>query len=122
LKDRIPGDGEILPTRLGSLVLPRRYREEGVAPVGHGAPVVLARRYLRLSRDERTRVLGMTWAAALHEDPSLSRQAILRARFEHVADDLESDGHEARTLVSSWMADVLATTAKGLSIPKAGPS
>ena len=56
-------------------------------------------------------------AAALHEDPSLGRQALVRARFEHVADDLESDGREARTLVTGWMSDVLAATAKGLAVP-----
>ncbi len=117
LKDRVPGNGEALPARLALLLLPRRYREEGLAPVTHGAPVVLARRYLSLTRDERTRVLGMTWAAALHEDPSLGRQALVRARFEVVADDLDSDGTDARTLVTGWMSDVLAATAKELSVP-----
>ncbi len=117
LRDRLPGVGETIPVRLGLLLLPRRYRDEGVAPIGHGAPVVLAKRYGKLTKDERTRVLGMTWAAALHEDPSLGRQALVRARFEHVADDLESDGREARTLVTGWMSDVLAATAKGLAVP-----
>ena len=95
----MPGVGEALPSWLGALLLPRRYREEGLAPIRHDAPVMLAKRYAKLSRDERTRVLGMTWAAALYEDPSMGRQALLRARFEHMAEDLESDGHEARMLV-----------------------
>ena len=77
---------------------------------------MLAKRYVKLSKDERTRVLGMTWAAALHEDPSLSRQALLRARFEHMASDLELDGREARMLVSGWMTEILASTTKGLSV------
>ena len=117
LRDRLPGDGDVLPARVGALLLPRRYRDEGLAPIQHDAPVLLAKRYLKLSRDERTRVLGMTWAAALHEDPSLGRQALLRARFEHVAVDLEIDGHEARALVSGWISDVLATTATELALP-----
>jgi len=117
LQDRLPGIGETLPVRLALLLLPRRYRDEGLAPIGHKSPVVLAKRYVKLSRDERTRVLGMTWAAALHEDPSLSRQTLLRARFEHMAADLESDGREARMLVTGWMSELLALTAKGLSTP-----
>jgi hypothetical protein len=120
LQDRVPGLGQTLPTRIGTLLLPRRYRDEGLAPIGHAAPVMLAGRYSKLSRDERTRVLGMTWAAALHEDPSLGRQALLRARFEHVAEDLESDGREARMLVSGWMSDVLAATARELAVPATG--
>jgi len=117
LSDRVPGIGQALPAFLGTLLLPRRYRDEGLAPIGHLAPVMLARRYLKLTHDERTRVLGLTWAAALHEDPSLGRQALLRARFEHVAEDLESDGREARMLVSGWISDVLATTARELALP-----
>jgi hypothetical protein len=118
LRDRVPGVGEALPTKLAVLLLPRRYREEGLSPIQHDAPVVHARRYLALSRDERTRVLGMTWAAALYDDPSVARQALLRARFEHVAEDLESDGREARTLVTGWMSEVLAATAKELAVPR----
>jgi len=117
LKDRVPGLGESLPSRIGMLLLPRRYRDEGLATIRHDAPVLLAKRYGKLTRDDRTRVLGMTWAAALHEDPSMGRQALLRARFEHVAEDIESDGHEARMLVSGWMSEVLASTAKELSVP-----
>ena len=116
LQDRLPGIGETIPVRLAYLLLPRRYRDEGRAPIGHQAPVVLAKRYVKLSKDERTRVLGMTWAAALHEDPSLSRQALLRARFEHMASDLDTDGREARMLVSGWMSEILASTTKGLSV------
>jgi hypothetical protein len=118
LQDRLPGIGETLPVRLALLLLPRRYRDEGLGPIGHKSPVVLAKRYGKLSRDERTRVLGMTWAAALHEDPTLSRQTLLRARFEHAASDLESDGREARMLVSGWMSELLAATAKGLAAPE----
>ena len=120
LQDRVPGIGDALPSRVGTLLLPRRYRDEGLAPIRHGAPVMLARRYGKLTADERTRVLGMTWAAALHEDPSLSRQTLLRARFEHVAEDLEADGREARMLVSGWMSDVLAATARELAVPATG--
>jgi hypothetical protein len=117
LRDRVPGVGETLPSRIGMLVLPRQNRDEGLATIRHDAPVMLAKRYGKLTRDERTRVLGMTWAAALHEDPSMGRQALLRARFEHVAEDIESDGHEARMLVSGWMSEVLASTAKDLAQP-----
>ena len=120
LQDRVPGIGDTLPMRLGTLLLPRRYREEGLAPIRHAAPVMLAKRYGKLTHDERTRVLGMTWAAALFEDPSLGRQALLRARFEHVAEDLDADSREARMLVSGWMFDVLAATAKELAAPATG--
>jgi hypothetical protein len=121
LRDRLPGIGETLPRRLGLLLLPRRYRDEGLAPLGYQSPVVLAKRYTKLSRDERTRVLGITWAAALLDDPSVSRQAVLRVRYEHMAADLDSDGKDARELVSQWVSDVLAETAKALGAPDKEP-
>jgi hypothetical protein len=117
LRDRVPGVGDVLPYRMGTLLLPHRYRDEGLATIDHAAPVMLAKRYGKLTRDERTRVLGMTWAAALHDDPSMSRQALLRSRFDHLAQDLESDGREARILVTGWMTEVLAAMANELATP-----
>ena len=71
LADRVPGIGVQLAANVGTLMLPRRYREEALAQVGHGAPVPLARRYVTLAPEERTLVLGVAWAAALHDDPSI---------------------------------------------------
>ena len=38
------------------------------------------------------RVLGIAWAAALYEDPSVGRRALLRARLDRIAQDLGEDG------------------------------
>lgn len=111
LSDRMPGHGITLAAKAGSLMLPRRYREEALAQVGAGAKVVLAKRYPHLSAEDKTIVLGMSWAAAMYEDPSLARRALLRARHDRVAADLNEDATKARLAVESWIADVLAPAA-----------
>jgi hypothetical protein len=109
LSDRVPGPGVPIAAHAGTLMLPRRYREEALAQIGHGSPVTLARRYMNLPIEDRATVLGIAWAAALHDDPSLGRQALLRARYDKVADDLAEDGTKPRQTLSEWVGDALAT-------------
>ncbi|MBX3190676.1 MAG: hypothetical protein KF819_26990 [Labilithrix sp.] len=111
LSDRMPGHGVSLAANAGALMLPRRYRDEALAQVGHGAKVLLAKRYAALGTDERNTVLGMAWAAALYEDPSIARKALLRARHDRVAQDLGEDGAKSRHAIEEWMAEVLAPAA-----------
>lgn len=111
LSDRVPGHGVALAAHAGTLVLPRRYREEALAQVGHGAKVTLAKRYSQLSADDRAAVLSIAWAAALYEDPSVARKALLRARHDRVAQDLGEDGSKPRHVVDEWVQDVLAPAA-----------
>jgi hypothetical protein len=111
LSDRVPGHGVTLAANAGSLVLPRRHREEALAQIGHGARVTLAKRYVQLSADHRASILGTAWAAALYEDPSVARRALLRARHDRVATDLGEDGNKARRAVEDWVYDVLAPAA-----------
>ncbi len=114
--DRVPGPAVPLAARAGTLMLPRRYREEALAQIGHGAPVTLARRYMNLPVEDRTMVLGIVWATALHDDPSLGRQALLRARYDKVADDLAEDGTRPRQALSEWVGDALATAVGTLGV------
>lgn len=111
LGDRMPGHGVTLAVRAGALVLPRRYREEALAQIGAGVKVTLAKRYGQLSPEDRQTALGIAWAAALYEDPSVARRALLRARHERVALDLNEDGSKARRAVDDWFAEVLAPAA-----------
>jgi hypothetical protein len=111
LMDRMPGHGITLAAKAGALVLPRRYRDEVLAQIGAGARVTLARRYSQINSDDRNAVLGIAWAAAMYEDPSLARRALLRARHDRVAADLGDDGAKSRHGVDEWMADVLAPAA-----------
>lgn len=111
LSDRMPGHGVTLAANTGTMMIPKRYRDETLAQVGHGARVALARRYTQLSPDERQMVLGIGWAAALYEDPSVGRRALLRARHDRVANDLGEDGAKARVAVDEWVNDVLAPAA-----------
>jgi hypothetical protein len=108
LSDRVPGHGVQLAAFAGTLMLPRRFREEALGQVGHGAPVVLAQRYKGISGAEKTSVLGMAWAAALLEDPSLSRQAVVRARLDRVAQDLGADPQDSRRAVDDMLLMALA--------------
>jgi hypothetical protein len=114
LSDRVPGIGVQLAAHAGTLMLPRRYREEALAQIGHGAPVTLAKRYPHLSNDERSCVLGIAWCAALHDDPTLGRRALLRARYDRVAADLGDEGVKPRTIVDGWMSEVLAPIAANM--------
>ena len=44
-------------------------------------------------------MLGVAWAAALADDPTVGRRALLRARWERVAEDLGEDDPSPRELV-----------------------
>jgi hypothetical protein len=111
LSDRMPGHGVTLAAKSGTIMIPRRYRDEVMAQVGHGSRVTLARRYTQLSADDKQMVLGIAWAAALYEDPSVARRALLRARHDRVAQDLGEDGIKPRHAVDEWVNDVLAPAA-----------
>ncbi len=112
LSDRVPGIGVRLAAAVGSITVPRRWRAEAMATVGQGAPVTLARRHPGLTSAQRQAVLGVAWAAALLEDPTLSRRAILQARWEAVAADLGEDDPHPRELVERWIQAALASAAR----------
>ena len=63
---------------------------------------------MSLMPEERIVVLGIAWAAALHDDPSIGRQSLLRRRYERVALDLDESGDRARKLVGDWLEETLA--------------
>ncbi len=112
LSDREPGLGISLPAAIGRLLLPRRYRDEVLAHIGHGAKIVLAKRHAGMSGEDKVAVLGIVWLAALFEDPSQSRKATLRARYELVADDMGVDGSKVRSLVEEFVTDRVLFAAK----------
>jgi hypothetical protein len=114
LSDRTPGLGVQLAAHAGTLMVPRRWRDEALAPVGHGAPVTLAKRHVGLEAEDRRAVLGVAWAAALAEDPSVGRRALLRARWERFAEDLGEDDPQPRETVERWLTEALAGVARTL--------
>ena len=114
LSDRVPGLGVQLAALAGTIMLPRRWRDEALAPVGQGTPVTLAKRHGGLEADDRRAVLGVTWAAALAEDPSLGRRAVLCARWERFAEDLGEDDPQPREVVERWLTEALAGVARTL--------
>jgi hypothetical protein len=111
LSDRMPGHGVTLAAKSGTIMIPKRYRDEVMAQVGHGSKVTLARRYTTLSSEDKQMILGIAWAAAIYEDPSIGRRALLRARHDRVAQDLGDDGMKARHGVDEWVNEVLAPAA-----------
>jgi hypothetical protein len=116
LADRAPGFGVQLAAFAGTLMLPRRYREEALGQVGHGSQVILAQRYKGISGAEKASAIGIAWAAALLEDPSISRQAIVRARLDRVAQDLGADPQDARRAVDDMILMSLAETAAAMAV------
>ena len=111
LSDRMPGHGVTLAANTALFMIPKRYREEVMAQIGHGARVTLARRYVHLPAEDRQMALGIAWAASLYDDPSLSRRALLRARHDRVAVDFGEDGIRARQQVDEWVNDLLGPAA-----------
>jgi tellurite resistance protein len=112
LSDRMPGLGVQVGALVGSLMIPRRFRAEALASVGHGGPVTLARRHAQLAPTERAAVLGVVWAAALIDGPTLARRALLQARWERFASDLGEDDPRPRELLERWWNDALASAAR----------
>lgn len=114
LRDRCPGLGLELARLAGALMLPRRWRGEALAAAAQGAPVTLAKRHPGLGAHERTSVLGVAWAAALVDGPSVGRVATLRARWELLAQDLGEDDASPRLLVQKWIDETLVGVARTL--------
>ena len=114
LADRVPGAGIQLAALVGTLMLPRRYREETLAQVAAGTPVTLSKRHGGLTGDERAAALGVAWGAALHDDPSLGRRALLRARLDRFAADLGDEGGRVRPMVEAAIDEALAIVASGI--------
>jgi tellurite resistance protein len=115
LSDRMPGLGVQIAAKAGTVMLPRRYREEALMQVGHGAPVTLAGRYVATTSDERTTILGIAWAAALYENPTMGRRALLRARHDRFAQDLGDSGQRIREALDGWVTSVLTPVAFTMS-------
>jgi hypothetical protein len=115
LSDRTPGAGVMLAALAGTVMLPRRWREEALAPVAQGAPVALAKRHVGIEPNDRLAVLGVAWAAALVDDPSVGRKAVLRARWERFARDLGEDDPQPREIVERWIDDALTGVARTLA-------
>jgi hypothetical protein len=111
LSDRTPGFGVQIAAKVGTLMLPRRYREEALAQIGHGAPITLARRYTGTTPDERMAIMGIAWAAAIYEDPTMARRALLRARHDRLAQDLGDEGTRARAMIDDWVTETLLPVA-----------
>ncbi len=114
LSDRCPGIGVQLASLAGALMVPKRWREEVLGPVGHGTPVALAKRHHGMDSEARHTVLGVAWAAALIDNPSVGRRALLRARWERVAADLGEDDPAPREDVERWTGEALAGVARTL--------
>lgn len=113
--DRANEGGTLLARTVGTLLLPKRFQAEAFAQLQAGTPLVLAKRYAAIAKDAKDRVLGIAWAAALFEDPSVSRRALLRARHERIALDLGDDGAKERATIDEWFAAVLAPAAFPMS-------
>ena len=108
LSDRVPGDAVQLAAKTCSLVVPRRFREEVLGQIAHGAPIALAKRHTGLPATSRMCALGVAWAAALRENPTLARRSTLRARFDRFAADVGDEGGRVRTVVEGAIDEALA--------------
>jgi hypothetical protein len=106
--------GAQLSMRIGRLMLPRHGREQALAPPAPGTPLALGKRHAGLDAEGRHAVLGVAWAAAMADDPSLSRKALLRARWEKAATDLDEDDPASREVVETWIGEALAGVARTL--------
>jgi tellurite resistance protein len=80
LSDRMPGLGVQVGALVGSLMVPRRNRNEVLAAVGHGGPVTLARRHAQHRRTDAGSTRAPAGAlGALRRGPGGGRPAAARA-------------------------------------------
>ncbi|MEO8878059.1 MAG: hypothetical protein ABI461_20880 [Polyangiaceae bacterium] len=114
LSDRVPGDAVQVAAKACTLAVPRRFREEVLGQIAHGAPIVLAKRHAGLPSAARISALGIAWAAALRENPTLARRSTLRARFDRFAADVGDEGGKVRTIVEGAIDEALALAASAI--------
>jgi len=116
LADRA-GTAADLAAPLGRLATPRRYHDEVLAQTAASATRTageMKKRYASLNAGDRGALLAAAWAAALHEDPALSRRAALRARFDRLASELGDEGGRVRATVEGPIDEALATLASAM--------
>jgi hypothetical protein len=114
LNDNNPGLGAQLAAVVATLMLPRRWRGEALAAVAQGARPSLAKRHTGLDSTGRFAVLGVAWASALVDNPTVGRTALLRGRWERLAQDLGEDDPSPRTLLERWIDEALVGVARTL--------
>lgn len=116
LSDVRPDQGGRIAAGVSALTIPRRWRNESLASIRQAAPVTLAGRHASLAPPERFAVLGIAWAAALIESPTLARRALLQARWERFAADLgDEDDPQSRIVVERWILEALAGAARNMT-------
>lgn len=94
------GDLECVGKVVARLLLPLPERREAINAAAKGEEVVLVKKH---SLDKRTRaaVLGICWAAALRDNPSVVKALELSVKHDELAEDLgdREAGQQARELV-----------------------
>jgi hypothetical protein len=109
--DRGPGVGVQLASRIADLALPARFRDEALGHIGHWTKVQLGKRFKDMASDDKQIALSMVWCAALYENPTFARKALLRARHDRFAYDMGEDGARARATVEDWVTATLLPAA-----------
>lgn len=116
LSDRAE-EAATLAKGLVPILFARAHRDEALANVASGPTVTMAKRYRKLDDGLRRMALGVAWALAMRDDPSLTRRALLRARHDRVAEDVRDDGALGRAAVDGWLDAMLAPAAKAMTAP-----
>ena len=93
------------------LGVPAPYRAGALAPIATGAPPAITAK--AGDKHARGAALAIAWAAALRDDPPVTRRALLAARHDHAAKGLggEDDGERVRHLVERHVERTLARLA-----------
>ncbi len=100
---------------VSEFLVPRRYRDEATTVLARETPILAAKRYATLPVESRNAILATCWAAALREDPTMSRKTVLRWRYERLATEIGDDGKEPRRRVEDFVDDSMASLARSLS-------
>jgi hypothetical protein len=111
LADLSPGLGVQLASKVAALTLPARFRDEALAQIGHWTQVQLSKRYKDLASEDKSLALMMMWAAALYENPSVARKALLRARHDRFAYDMGEDAGRIRSTLEDWITQSMLPAA-----------
>jgi hypothetical protein len=107
---------DLLAAAAVRLTLPAVLRRDALTAINVGGPVTLGRKH-PLERRQREAVLGITWLAAVHGNPSYTKRALLAARHDRVAADLAEgvDGPSVRGSIDHHVEIELCAAAEAAS-------
>lgn len=110
-------ESERLAVAAARLTLPSIQRRDAITSINVGGPVTLGHKHT-LDRKRREAVLGLSWVAAMRNNPTYARRAALAVRHNRVAADLgdEADAATIRAAIDRYMESELCAALEAATV------